>query len=89
MSDWQQLALDAYNLLIRDRPIGLAVGPIPWTSIDRFVQSRLERGWIDESEAEDLEALLIGMDEAEITHRLKSPDSDKGGKGDDGRNESS
>lgn len=33
-----QFYLDAFQSLRYDRPIGMAVGPIPWSSLDRYAQ---------------------------------------------------
>lgn len=92
LTGWQEFVIEAYATVSRDRQLGFAVGPIPWTAIDRFVQSRLERGWIDRDEAADLETLIIAIDDHEAWQRLRDtkagkdskPDKAKEGATDDG-----
>lgn len=49
----------AFRSLSTDRPIGLAMGPIPWSSIDRFA----DRYAIDGDEFDRFAALIQAMDE--------------------------
>lgn len=76
--------LDAYYVLTRDRSIGLAVGPIPWSAIDRFIDRRLARGAIDADEAEALEILVMRIDDHERAAEGK-PTTDTEDDGEDGK----
>ncbi|MGI4886098.1 MAG: phage tail assembly chaperone [Janthinobacterium lividum] len=52
--------LDAFQSLRYDRPIGMALGPIPWSSLDRYAQ-RYDVGDFDvfESHIRALENVLL------------------------------
>ncbi len=71
LTEWQLFAFEAFQLLVRDRQIGMAMGPIPWSAIDRFITSRLDRGWIDADEAVELEALILGLDNTDLQANRK------------------
>jgi hypothetical protein len=56
--------MDAFNSLRYDRQIGMAAGPIPWSSLDRYAQ-RYDVGDFDvfESHIRALETVLIKHEE--------------------------
>lgn len=55
-----QFYLDAFRSLRSDRPIGMGVGPIPWSSIERYAT----RHNLDNDELDTLETHIRGMETA-------------------------
>jgi len=55
-----EVVLTAFSRLSRDRAVGFALGPIPWSSIDRYA----ERHGIDGDAMDRLSFLLMRMDGA-------------------------
>jgi hypothetical protein len=63
---------DAFRALSTDRPVGLAMGPIPWSSIDRFA----DRYGIAGDDFDRLAELIQAMDVAyRDYHEKKSADA--------------
>jgi hypothetical protein len=58
--DW-----DAFAALSTDRPMGMAHGPIPWTSIDRYAA----RYGIIKDDFDRLAALIRSMDKAFLSYK--------------------
>lgn len=54
----------AFQELSTDRPVGMGVGQIPWTSIDRFA----ERHGLEEEEYDSFLYLIRRMDEEFMDH---------------------
>ncbi len=55
-----EAVLTAFSRLSRDRAVGFAMGPLPWSSIDRYAA----RHEIDGDELDRLSFLLMRMDGA-------------------------
>lgn len=62
----------AFWKLSTDRPIGMGVGQIPWSSLDRYAQ----REGIDEDEFVRFEYLIRVMDDAYLEHANKPKPKD-------------
>lgn len=67
----------AFRELTSDRPVGMAPGPIPWSSIDRWAA----RHGITGEQFEDLVCMVRAQDDEYMQHQRDSKKSKKG-KGD-------
>lgn len=53
----------AFRRLARDRPVGLSIGPIPWTAIDRYAA---RYGPHDPDAFDRFERLIAAMDDVVV-----------------------
>lgn len=59
---------NAFHQLSSTRNVGMAVGPIPWDSLDQFAQ---RHGIEDEDQFENFRHLITVMDSAYLEHIAK------------------